>query len=308
MEIRYLPHKNIDTDTWDRVIEQSVNRRVQGMSWWLNHVSPGWDALVGGDYEAVMPLPWKKKYGIKYMSHPFFTQQLGIFFTGKTKPADDFLEAIPGTFKMIEVKFNQNNTIENTEKYKVKQNDNYVLSLVPDYEAIQKGYSKNCIRNLKKAQKEKFQTKKNNNAAQFTNFIRENLGDKVKTFTNQNYRQLEQLSGYLVNSKNGEIICTTNQKNQILAMCLVVFDKDILVCSVRASSPEGFEKKAMFFLINELISQYSDNERFNIFDFSGSNIEGIARFNQSFGAKKVHYNYLFCDRSPKIIQKLKNRN
>ncbi len=38
-----------------------------------------WDALVLDDYQAVMPLTWRSKFGIRYLYQPAFTQQTGIF-------------------------------------------------------------------------------------------------------------------------------------------------------------------------------------------------------------------------------------
>jgi len=61
-------------------MEQSVNSMVYGYSWYLTNVSPGWEGLVLDDYLAVMPLTCHRKYFIYYLSQPFFTQQLGVFF------------------------------------------------------------------------------------------------------------------------------------------------------------------------------------------------------------------------------------
>jgi hypothetical protein len=47
--------------------------------WHLDRTAVVWDALVWGDYEFVMPLPVRKKWGIQYVYQPLFCQQLGIF-------------------------------------------------------------------------------------------------------------------------------------------------------------------------------------------------------------------------------------
>jgi hypothetical protein len=66
-------------------IARSFNGIVYAYSWYLDIVSPGWDALVKDDYKSVMPLTWRKKYGIKYLYQPFFTQQLGVFSSDKSE-------------------------------------------------------------------------------------------------------------------------------------------------------------------------------------------------------------------------------
>ncbi len=77
--IRHLPHSSIDKQKWDACISDSRNRIPYALSWWLDAVCPGWDALVQDDYLAVMPLTHGHKFGIDYLYQPYFTQQLGIF-------------------------------------------------------------------------------------------------------------------------------------------------------------------------------------------------------------------------------------
>ena len=58
----FLKHDKIDKVKWDNCISRSVNGHIYARSWYLNIVSPDWDALIEGDYEAVMPLTWKRKF------------------------------------------------------------------------------------------------------------------------------------------------------------------------------------------------------------------------------------------------------
>ena len=79
--IKFYKHKDIDLFKWDECIGSSINRRVQAFSWYLNVVTNNsWDALVLGDYDAVLPLPYRFKYGLKYIYMPYFIQSLGCFF------------------------------------------------------------------------------------------------------------------------------------------------------------------------------------------------------------------------------------
>ena len=77
--IQYLKNKEIDFKKYDACIEAAINSRIYAYSWYLNIVADNWDALVLNDYEAVMPLPWRQKYFIKYIYPPAWTQQLGVF-------------------------------------------------------------------------------------------------------------------------------------------------------------------------------------------------------------------------------------
>ncbi len=77
--IHYLKNSEIDFEKWDACVAQATNSLIYGYAFYLNAMSENWDALVFGNYEAVMPLVWRKKKGIKYLYQQAFTQQLCIF-------------------------------------------------------------------------------------------------------------------------------------------------------------------------------------------------------------------------------------
>ena len=86
-------------------------------------------ALIWNDYEAVMPLTWKKKYGIHYLYQPYFTACLGVF--GKNISAaivNNFLDAVPPGFKYWDIYLNHGNYFEQAN-YKLYERMNYVLPL-----------------------------------------------------------------------------------------------------------------------------------------------------------------------------------
>src|SRR5690606_31954046 len=95
---------------WDRCIKNAPNQLIYAWSFYLDIISPGWDALVMGDYEMVMPLTGKKKWGISYLYQPAFTQQSGIF--GKHIDANiitKFLNKAATQFPFIEINLNYGN-------------------------------------------------------------------------------------------------------------------------------------------------------------------------------------------------------
>ena len=94
--IRYLSHTEINKEKWDDCIAHSVFETMYPYSWYLDMVSPGWYALVRNDYEMVMPLTWKRTYGVRMLIQPILTQQLGIFSRKDTNPECvlEFIESI----------------------------------------------------------------------------------------------------------------------------------------------------------------------------------------------------------------------
>ncbi|MBT5428083.1 MAG: hypothetical protein HOK84_17895, partial [Bacteroidetes bacterium] len=56
MQIYHLKHKDIDKSRWDTTITRSINGNIYGYSWYLDAVSPDWEALINLDYSIVLPL------------------------------------------------------------------------------------------------------------------------------------------------------------------------------------------------------------------------------------------------------------
>ncbi|MGZ3950491.1 MAG: hypothetical protein ACXVBZ_03805, partial [Flavisolibacter sp.] len=78
-EIYYKRRHEVEIDKWDRCISGSSNGLIYAYSYYLDATADNWDALVLNDYQAVMPLPWRKKFGVFYLYQPSFAAQLGVF-------------------------------------------------------------------------------------------------------------------------------------------------------------------------------------------------------------------------------------
>ncbi|MEI7803410.1 MAG: hypothetical protein WCI97_12225, partial [Bacteroidota bacterium] len=95
MKSHYLKHTEIDITKWDHCVKNSFNHLPYCYSWYLDVVSPGWDALISDDYEYIFPLTHRRKARINYLFQPYFTQQLGLFSSKKfsQKILNEFLSA-----------------------------------------------------------------------------------------------------------------------------------------------------------------------------------------------------------------------
>jgi len=58
--IDYLLHSDIDKMKWDACIQKAFNGNIYALSWYLDVVHEGWEALVEDDYVRVMPLTGNK--------------------------------------------------------------------------------------------------------------------------------------------------------------------------------------------------------------------------------------------------------
>ncbi len=78
---KHLKHEEIDLEKYSTTIINCAWGRIYALPWYLDIVSPNWEALVNEDYSIVMPLPIKRKYRLKYITQPYLCQQLGVYST-----------------------------------------------------------------------------------------------------------------------------------------------------------------------------------------------------------------------------------
>jgi hypothetical protein len=299
-EIKYLKHSQINKEKWDNCIAKSVNRQVYAFSWYLDVVAPDWDALVREDYTAVMPLPVRSKLGIKYAFVPLFTQQLGVFYTVQEPNTDDFINAIPSSFKYIQLKLNKDNKLK-TIPY--TENTNQILILDKTYEATRKKFHRNCIRNIKNAVEAGFIFSDKYAVDDFMVFFKNHLNEQLSLITKDDFAKLKELISKMIELKHGELICLRDKSGEVHAVGFFVKDKNRVVFMVCGSTEFGKENHAMYLLVDRQINRYAGNV--SVYDFFGSNLEGVAYFNSSFGATTETYCSVTIDRMPKLLKLFK---
>jgi hypothetical protein len=302
--INYLTHKEIDREKWDNCISGSANEFIYAYSWYLDIVSPGWDALIKGDYSTVMPLTWKRKAGISYLFKPIFAQQLGIFSATQVDNSlvKEFINTIPAKFRFIQISLNEHNPSDDLPA-DITMYSNYELSLARPYEEIYDSYSRNCKRNIKKAVEAGLTVTRNVSISQFTEFLKLNLGKRITELRRKNYEILKSILITSTKYNTGKIFGVITREKELCAIGYFMYSSKRCIFSVCASSEQGKSFQAMYLLVNNEIKNNSGKNM--IFDFSGSNIKGIAYFNSTFGAEPVEYPVIYRNNLPWFIKFVK---
>ncbi len=304
--IRYIPHHEIDFDKWDQCIDQSLNGIIYPYSFYLNQVTPGWDALILDDYEAVMPLPAKKKAGIHYVIQPVFVQQLGVF---SPKPVSqilisEFINTIPRFFRYININLNTFNSAGELPHLKTKANITYELDLISPYEQLRNNYSKQTLRNLGKAAKYKVFVTRNDDPMPIIESFRQNRGKKIYNLGESHYNTLKHLIHSGLYRGNTEIYSAYSRENTFCAG-IVFFRshrKSILIFS--GTTPHARQNGAMTALIDQYIQDHSQQDL--TLDFEGSNQQSLARFYAGFGSKECVYLQVEKNNFPVLFKYIPN--
>ena len=303
--IKYLSHREIIKEKWDKCISDSVNRLVYAYSWYLDIVSPGWDALIENDYESVFPLSNNRKFGINYIYQPYFAQQLGIFSRNLLTEVlvDRFLQAIPPQFHFIEIHLNTLNKVDNS-RYRCIQRINHELDLINSYEYIFANYDQNTRRNIKKAQQENLILRRKVDPDELITLFRENYGKKEVRLHYLHYDILRRLIDYCLKHTFSAITGAFLPDGTFCAGAFFLKDESRVIFQLAASNSKARENSAMFLLVDGFIRENAGQPF--ILDFEGSNDKNVARFYKGFGAKEIHYSQVTINRLPGLISKVVN--
>ena len=302
--IKYLKQDEIDYELWDNCIANSINSYIYAYSWYLDIVAGEWDALVEDDYKSVFPLPFRNKYGIKYVYQPPFTQQLGLFSTelkGKDK-LQEFILSIPKEFKLTEINLNKHYHINESTEYKLIDNVNIELDLAEEYDVLSKKFSSNLKRNIKKGIKNNLSCSENIKPESLITLFKNNKAKEVSAYNEEDYQRLARLMYSLLSKQRASIHGVFSEMNSLLGALFILNDNRRFIFIFSGLSDEGKEKGAMPFLINDFIRNNSGSNM--VFDFEGSNDEGVARFYLSFGSNKYHYQGLRYYQMPFLLKRV----
>ncbi|MEM9895253.1 MAG: GNAT family N-acetyltransferase [Bacteroidota bacterium] len=294
MQIRKVNRDSIDALRWDNFIENSTENTVFAKAFFLDTVSPHWSALIlarSDEWVAVLPFQTTTKLGFTSIRQNPFTNELGIY---RKKGEDDYSSFLVDkllTYSFISrYHFNQDNHIW-TDLECFNEERTFLLDLNTSFPVIEKQYSSNLKRNLKKATKNGLRV------------IRDDHGIKTLLEVLRKYvipmegnameaNQLDTLNkvySILKEKKLAAIYFVKNPAEEVLSVLLLVKSGKKLIYYAGGSTPKGKEESAQHFLLNHVIQHHAGTNQ--LFDFEAKNdtMEGLCRFYRSFGAHESRY-------------------
>jgi hypothetical protein len=264
------------------------------------------------DYEAVFPIAAKSKYNINYIFQPFFTRYFGVFAEKKPseKLVNKFLEAIPEKYKYIEFCLHEDNEYHlssiGTFKSKIadiSEKKYQFLDLKEKYETLQKDFSDNSKRNVKKAIKAGLKIMHDIEPEKIVDLFRVTKGNELEIFKSEDYKVLIKLMNVCVEKKKGQSFAIYDG-DVLCAAAFFMFSNNRFVFLKSGITDEGKAKGAMHLLFDHFIKENSNKSY--VLDFGGSSVESVARFYKNFGAKDCVYLQLKKNNLPKLVKWVKS--
>ena len=290
--ICYLKHDDINKTLWDECIAHAPNGNVYAWSWYLDIVHPGWGALIEmrhHKYLTVMPITGKKKYGIKYLCQPFFSQQLGVFsiLPLTQRHLIGFLRRLPKNCWLVQIRLNEGNPIDASTRG-VEMHQNHLLDLNKSYDKLYYDYHDNTCRNLKKSLKYGPVLEKGVPIAKVIELFRSNRGASVRHWGDAEYERLTRLAETALKKGNAFVYGVKNQgSEEIVCGALFMVSHQRVTFLFSGNGDAGKDTQAMTFLLDQVVQAYAGQPM--TLDFEGSDDANLARFYQGFGSQTVFY-------------------
>jgi lipid II:glycine glycyltransferase (peptidoglycan interpeptide bridge formation enzyme) len=214
---------------------------------------------------------------------------------------EQFLQSIPSKFKYWDIYLNAGNFFE-IQFFPLYQRMNYVLPLLENYEVLYKKFRDNIKRNVKKA-------------IQLNCFVQKDFpvdevialakaqSNKFSSITQNDYANFTLLYNLLHVKKQAITYGVYSARKELLASAVFFFFHKRAYYILAGNHPDGKAFGASHALLNAFIQGYAGQDL--ILDFEGSDIQSLAFFYSSFGAKEEKYPGLRLNKLPKLLQYFK---
>lgn len=296
MIIQKIPYRHIDIEKYQSCVENSVQYTIFAKPEFLSSTNGmKWDCLVYKDYEAVMPVPFVYKMGVKIVTKPWAVQQLGIFSkTDEPSVNQIFLKFLLKNYIVFQYPFNSKNQFIDSGDY-FKNN----IIAKNDYKNIRAAYSIDRRRNTRILPEMacRIGFHEDNDLAKYQSFYRDYLqgvpsskkGNFWKVIQCLDTNKLLKIKVLSIDDSPASIAVLLNDEQNLHALLLL-------------NSPQYFRYNAPSILIDQILQEHSSKQNFS---FMGGNIPHIAEFFRRFSPVEEQYRLISCSRKVLIMKIIK---
>lgn len=288
MKIAYVKRNELDTARWNQLLAQQASGLIYANSNYLDLLTPSWDAMIMGDFEAIMPLPYKTKLGFHYLTPPPFVQQLGIIGNDGHQLPERFMAEVKKRFRYGSVHLNFTNPMEGSRPC-----NNFILDLNKTYSDISASYTYYLRKQTRNNPQAEMQYRESD-AYQATVDLYHNLyGHRFPHVPVTSYSGLVT---FATTYPEQSLVREVWKNNELLSAVLCLKDNKRIYLVVSLVTENGQKLEANRFLLDQLIREHAG--RSCILDFEGSDLPGVAAYYKGFGAinqpyYRLHWNHLF---------------
>jgi len=278
-KILILPSHVIEQVKWDDCVHNSSNGLIYSQYDYLDNICDHWSGLVIGDYEAVMALPWRKKYGCRYYYTPPFIQQLGM--VGNTEAAND--EVLTRTIRRFawhgDLYLNFSNH-RLASSLKAKNKTNFIINLKTGYDAIYGSFSPDLKQTLQKINPG-FRYSKDDDFLPAIESYQQAYAARIPHVSEDDFSRFTVLCKQLFNRGDCIVRSVRDEDGRMMSNTLFLKDGKRMYHLFNTTTPGGRLYHSNHWLIDQVLQEFAGQDL--LFDFEGSELEGVKTFYKKFG-------------------------
>lgn len=262
-------------EQWDQLVFQT-NASVFSESKYLDATSENWAILYSSDLKSGMACPYVVKGGISVLVTPFFNRFME--WVGEPVPEEELVKALKSEFKVADLQvgkgFSGNQRI---------------------YQRLEPGMLKlnqQAKRSFNKAKE--FSVKQEVLVPVMMHLLQTELANRIHGISAATLPILEKLVLGYEHSRLGQF--NLYQENEWLGG-IWILETDSTVLYLKGTTTEEAKKLGGMYKLMLTAIEYADSKG-KTFDFGGSNVESVRRFNLNFGAEDVVYSQLSWNNAP----------
>jgi hypothetical protein len=276
----------MDKQRWNALVAKDSESLIYQYTWFLEAMCDSWYGIIDDQYTTVIPLAVKRKWGIKHVYMPPFLQRMMLVGKALNEVETKLVNSILQNFSSLTV-FNIANFELNITPIKNLKN-NFFLDLQQGYKCVYERYTKELIKNVKKAHFRGCEFTTEVTFDQVVAFYQQAYGEK-SSYTSAHFALLKkcieqpEAQGYfhLWGVKAADT-------QELLLAALLLDDGRRCYYLLAAPSAQGKQYRATAFFIDTVIQKMVEKGN-RYFDFEGSNIPSVAQFYRTFNPETEHY-------------------
>ena len=280
----YINHENIDRQKYQACIDQYSKNDLYAQDFVWDSLHPEWDLLMFDDYSAVLPLPYKRTFGLTTFRQPIFMRTAPVAGNLSKEDLNFLFLLLKDQSSMLHMNLNLKQGPSSMEKGQYQ-----VIEFEDNIELQHSKYSTNVKRTLKK-DTDAFSYTESKDVKGFISFFKEHVGSKYKALNSSAYERLHDFMIQSFDKGIGSIEIVSIGKES-LCMTFVIDFGETRYYIKGAATEEGRKSGAMTHLLDRLIKE-AHGKGLKKFDFVGSNNENLMSFNKKFGAINRTYDIL----------------
>lgn len=292
--MKILERTHIDIEKWNRLVQSNPEHSVFSLSHYMDAVAEQWCVLVNEAYTAGMALPYTIRLGVKCCYTPTFVRY--VEFLGDEQATEaEIVQYLQTHFRIGQL------CVRCSPAFPATTSSTFIYQTIEATADF--SLNTQAKRMVAKFEKTGLKLMESNEEATVLHIISRELPQKIASINEQALSTLKQLVAALKQQGLVRIMEVKDAENSTQGgVFLVKFNTTVLYLK-GAFSESAKKQGAMYALMHQAIQ--TAQAQGNHFDFGGSRVENVRRFNANLGGKDVAYKALTWDNGPRWFRWLK---